>query len=67
MAATSGNPKTTKITFSYFNHDKGLFLDEKKKRFVDFNDMDFDTYRNYSDNFQNVLIYNASIVQTFSD
>jgi hypothetical protein len=54
MSAPGGNPKSTKITFTYFNHDKGLFMDEKKKRFVDFADMDFDTYKNYADNFQNV-------------
>jgi hypothetical protein len=54
MATPGGNPKQTKITFTYFNHDKGLFMDEKKKRFVDFADMDYDTYKNYSDTFHNV-------------
>ena len=50
--AYSGNPRDGKIRFSYFNYDKGLFLDEKKKRLVDFVDMDFETYKNYSDSFR---------------
>jgi hypothetical protein len=66
MAAPGGNPKQTKITFTYFNHDKGLFMDEKKKRFVDFADMDYDTYKNYADTFHNVLLIKSSTDQTFS-
>jgi hypothetical protein len=54
MPIHSVNPKSRKVAFSYFNHDKGLFKDEKKKRFVDFADMDYDTYRDYADYFINV-------------
>ena len=63
----SGPQKDGKMRFSYFNYDNGIFLDEKKKRFVDFADMDTDTYKNYSDNFlfvNSFLTY--SIVQTIS-
>jgi hypothetical protein len=56
----SGNPRGDKVKFSYWNYDKGLFLDEKKKRFVDFGDMDFDTFKNYSDNFRWVINYNLN-------
>lgn len=38
----------SKKNFSYWNYDKGVLLDEKKKRFMDFEDMDPMTYRNYS-------------------
>lgn len=43
-----------KITLSFFNYSKGLLFDEKKKRFVDFADMDLDTYLNYRKSFLNV-------------
>jgi hypothetical protein len=46
------NMRDGKVRFTYYNHDAGLFLDEKKKRFVDFADMDLDSYKNYSDNFK---------------
>ena len=46
-----------KIKLSYFNHSKGILFDEKKKRFVDFADMDVETYKNYRRTFVNVNIY----------
>jgi hypothetical protein len=54
MNAPNANPREGKIRFSNYNYDKGIFLDEKKKRFVDFVDMDSDTYKSYSDNFNYV-------------
>jgi len=44
-----------KVKFSYFNYNKGILFDEKKKRFVDFSDMDLDTYLNYRRSFNNVI------------
>ncbi len=41
-----------KVQFSYHNYDKGIFYDEKKKRFVDFDDMDFVSYKNYNNPFK---------------
>lgn len=50
-----------KVKFTYFNHDNGIFFDEKRKRFVDFKDMDQTTYFNYNSPFRtvslNILIY----------
>ncbi len=48
----------TKVKFSYFNYSKGILFDEKKKRFVDFSDMDLDTYLNYRKSFTTVNISN---------
>lgn len=45
-----------KINFSYYNYNKGILFDEKKKRFVDFSDMDLDTYINYRKTFINVIL-----------
>lgn len=36
-----------KVRFNFFNHSEGIFFDERKKRFVDFTDMDKRTYQNY--------------------
>ena len=52
------NMKEGKVKFNFFNYDGGLFLDEKKKRFVDFADMDLNSYKNYSDNFLFVNFHN---------
>lgn len=46
-----------KINFSYLNHSKGILFDEKKKRFVDFSDMDIETYKNYRRTFLTVNIF----------
>lgn len=43
-----------KVNFSYFNHDSGIFFDEKRKRFVDFKDMDQTSYFNYNSPFRTV-------------
>jgi hypothetical protein len=57
-----GNQFTDKPSFSNFNYDKGLFLDEKKKRIVDFADMDWDTFKTYKDNFKFVFIISKILV-----
>jgi len=44
----------SKVKFTYFNYNKGILFDEKKKRFVDFSDMDLDTYLNYKRSFTTV-------------
>jgi hypothetical protein len=62
-----GNKHNTKMRFTFYNYDKGLFLDEKKKRFVDFIDMDVNTYKNYSDGFKYVNFITSSIAQTISE
>ncbi len=36
-----------KVRFYFFNHSDGLFFDERKKRFVDFNEMDKRSYMDY--------------------
>lgn len=43
-----------KINFSFYNHNSGLFMDEKKKRYMDFNDMDRFTFKRYKGQFSNV-------------
>lgn len=48
------NPNVNKVYFNFFNHNKGVFFDEKKKRFVDFYDMDINTWMNYDSPFTNV-------------
>lgn len=50
-----------KVRFSYFNYNKGILFDEKKKRFVDFSDMDLDSYLNYRKTFTNVIKLNRKI------
>ena len=59
MAAVQNVFTKDKVHFSYHNYSKGIFFDEKKKRFVDFGDMDFVSYRNYNSPFNFVfkLIY----------
>jgi hypothetical protein len=37
-----------RVLFTYHNYNKGVFFDEKKKRFVDFQDMDQISYMNYN-------------------
>lgn len=46
-----------KVKLSFFNYNKGILFDEKKKRFVDFADMDVDTYLNYRKSFSNVISF----------
>ena len=36
-----------KVGFTFYNHDSGVFFDERKKRFTDFKDMDRQTYMDY--------------------
>jgi hypothetical protein len=43
-----------KITLSNYNYNNGIFFDEKKKRFADFNEMDYMTYINYNSAFRYV-------------
>lgn len=40
-----------KMKFLFYNYNKGILLDEKKKRFVDFEDMDFVSWKNYTSPF----------------
>lgn len=54
MNAFSFNAGKEKLLFSNWNYNKGIYFDEKKKRFVDFNDMDNVSYKNYADNFTSV-------------
>lgn len=54
------NLNQDKVNFSYYNYSKGILFDEKKKRFVDFSDMDLDTYLNYRRTFTNVLLINLN-------
>jgi hypothetical protein len=52
MAAPVENALTqNKVKFSFYNYNNGIFFDEKKKRFVDFVDMDFISYKNYNNPF----------------
>jgi hypothetical protein len=39
---------SNKISTVNYNYNSGVFFDEKKKRFVDFHDMDQLTYENYN-------------------
>jgi co-chaperonin GroES (HSP10) len=43
-----------KVNFTFYNYNEGLFMDEKKKRFMDFKDMDRITYARYKGQFQKV-------------
>jgi hypothetical protein len=52
MSASFSNPTTSnKIKFSNYTYDKGIFFDEKRKRFVDFDDMDQVSYQEYNSPF----------------
>lgn len=51
---SSFNYSDNKVKFSYFNHENGVFFDEKTKSFVDFRDMDEITYRRYNSPFKTV-------------
>ena len=46
----------SKVKFINYNYNRGVFFDEKKKRFVDFDDMDNLTYENYNKPFITVNI-----------
>lgn len=37
-----------KAKFHFFNHTEGIFFDERKKRFVDFKDMDKRSLMSYA-------------------
>ena len=63
MSAHNLNPIEGKVKFSNYNYDKGIFLDEEKKRFVDFIDMDYESFKNYSQNF-NYVKYIISLVSS---
>jgi hypothetical protein len=54
MSAVNNPFVDNKIRLSNYNYNKGLFFDEKKKRFVDFNEMDYMTYNNYNSAFRYV-------------
>ena len=45
-----------RVNFTFYNHDSGIFMDEKKKRYTDFNNMDKTTYFRYKGAFTNVNI-----------
>jgi len=45
-----------KVNFSFYNYNEGIFMDEKKKRFMDFRDMDKITYNRYRGQFMNVIL-----------
>ncbi len=47
---TPGN----KVLFTFYNYDAGIFMDEKKKRFMDFKDMDKMSYFRYRNQFKKV-------------
>ena len=44
-----------KINFTFYNHSEGIFMDEKKKRYMDFRDMDRMTYYRYKNQFTQVI------------
>jgi hypothetical protein len=44
----------SKIKLTNYNYNRGVFFDEKKQRFVDFDDMDYLTYENYNRPFTTV-------------
>lgn len=67
MATIQNVYTSNKVSFSYYNYNKGIFFDEKKKRFVDFADMDQISYMNYKRPFKWVRTYKYTylhIVQT---
>jgi len=51
-----------KVHLSNYNYNKGLLFDEKKKRFVDFNQMDVMSYINYNSAFRYVQLFFKKIV-----
>ena len=51
----------SKVKFVNYNYNRGVFFDEKKKRFVDFDDMDNLTYENYNKPFITVTIFFTKI------
>jgi hypothetical protein len=53
-----------RVYFSYYNYNKGIFFDEKKKRFVDFQDMDQVTYKNYNRPFVMVSLFHILTYST---
>ncbi len=56
MSASHHNPTTSnKMHFSNYNYDKGIFFDEKRRRFVDFDDMDQISYKEYYSPFRFVF------------
>ena len=55
MATEMFNPGVSpKVSFTYYNYDKGVLFDEKKQRFLEFADMDYITYLRYKNSFKNV-------------
>ena len=46
----------SKIKLTNYNYNRGVFFDEKKQRFVDFDDMDYLTYENYNRPFTTVSL-----------
>jgi hypothetical protein len=48
--------KGNKVKLTLYHHQNGILYDEKKKRFVDFRDMDPMSFKNYSMPFENVII-----------
>lgn len=44
----------SKVKLTNYNYNRGVFFDEKKQRFVDFDDMDHLTYENYNRPFTTV-------------
>lgn len=56
MSAISNPFASHKILLSNYNYNNGIFFDEKKQRFVDFNEMDYMTYTNYNSAFRYVKI-----------
>jgi hypothetical protein len=64
--STKSFPFTTnKVKTVNYNYNRGVFFDEKKKRFVDFDDMDQLTYENYNQPFLTVKKYFYKICQKF--
>ena len=58
-----------KAVFNFFNHTEGIFYDERKKRFVDFKDMDRMSLMNYEhSDFTSVIYFiTKSGVQIYSE
>ncbi len=52
------------MRFSNWHYSKGIFFDEKKKRFVDFDFMDHVTYDRYKIPFSKVINIKLSIAPT---
>jgi hypothetical protein len=58
--ATFNPTLDNKVHLSNYNYNKGILFDEKKKRFVDFADMNILSYKNYNSPFRYVNKYLTS-------